>query len=117
MPPAVKPILALLPNPSSNVYLLDTNHCSQIIAGDRQVIQEILSRRNEGVAISVIVQGELRFMAEHSAQRTENLNQIQGFLERFDLYPISADISLFWFRRTVISIEYSKSQHYGLNPG
>jgi tRNA(fMet)-specific endonuclease VapC len=46
-----------------------------------------------GVAISVIVQGELRFMTENSARRTENLDRIQGFLERFDLYPVSADIS------------------------
>jgi tRNA(fMet)-specific endonuclease VapC len=75
------------------MYLLDTNHCSQIIAGDRQVIQAVLSRRSAGVAISVIVQGELRFMAENSARRTENLDRIQDFLERFDWYPVSAEIS------------------------
>jgi tRNA(fMet)-specific endonuclease VapC len=75
------------------MYLLDTNHCSRIIAGDRSVIQATLSRRNAGMAISVIVEGELRFMAEHSERRSENRARVHSFLERFDLYPVSSDIS------------------------
>ncbi len=75
------------------MYLLDTNHCSRIIAGDQQVIRAVLRRRNAGVAISVIIRGELQFMAENSSRKTENRDRIEGFLERFDLYPISAEIS------------------------
>jgi tRNA(fMet)-specific endonuclease VapC len=41
------------------MYLLDTNHCSRIIQGEPNVLQAILSKQNAGVAISVIVQGEL----------------------------------------------------------
>ena len=75
------------------MYLLDTNHCSQIIAGDPIVLANIVIRRNEGVAINVIVQGELLFMAENSDLKTENRLRVQSFLERFDLYPISPEIS------------------------
>lgn len=75
------------------MYLLDTNHCSRILQGDSGVLQAILSRRNVGVALSVIVQGELLFMAENSDRRAENLDQVQTFLKMFDLYPINAEIS------------------------
>jgi tRNA(fMet)-specific endonuclease VapC len=75
------------------MYLLDTNHCSRIIAGDPLVLQNILNRRNEGVAINVIIQGELLFMAENSDLKAENRLRVQSFLERFDLYPISPEIS------------------------
>ncbi len=75
------------------MYLLETNHCSQIIAGDPIVLASIVIRRNEGVAINVIVQGELLFMAENSDLKTENRSRVQSFLERFDLYPISPEIS------------------------
>lgn len=70
------------------MYLLDTNHCSRIIQGDPIVLQAILSRRNAQVSLSVIVQGEMLFMAENSDRRTENLDQVQTFLKMFDLYPI-----------------------------
>jgi tRNA(fMet)-specific endonuclease VapC len=62
------------------MYLLDTNHCSRIIAGDPLVLQNILTRRNEGVAINVIVQGELLFMAENSDLKAENRPRVQSFL-------------------------------------
>jgi tRNA(fMet)-specific endonuclease VapC len=75
------------------MYLLDTNHCSRIIQGEPTVLQAILNRRNAGVALSVIVQGELLFMAENSERRLENLEQVQTFLKMFDLYPISDEIS------------------------
>jgi tRNA(fMet)-specific endonuclease VapC len=75
------------------MYLLDTNHCSRIIQGNPTVLQAILSRRNAGVALSVIVQGELLFMAENSERRAENLDHVQTFLKMFDLYPVSDEIS------------------------
>lgn len=75
------------------MYLLDTNHCSRIIQGNPTVLEAILSRRNAGVALSVIVQGELLFMAENSDRKAENLDRVQTFLKMFDVYPISEEIS------------------------
>ena len=39
------------------MYLLDTNHCSRIIAGDRKLAQQLQLHRGDGVATSVIVRG------------------------------------------------------------
>jgi tRNA(fMet)-specific endonuclease VapC len=80
------------------MYLLDTNHCSQIINGNLAVIQAALSRRDAGMAINVITQGELLFMAENSEMKATNLERVQTFLDRFDLYPINADTSIVYAR-------------------
>jgi tRNA(fMet)-specific endonuclease VapC len=75
------------------MYFLDTNHCSRIISGDQQVIQAAFTRRSEGVSISVIVQGELLFMAEYSERKAENIARVQSFLGGFDIYPINSEVS------------------------
>jgi tRNA(fMet)-specific endonuclease VapC len=75
------------------MYLIDTNHCSYIVEGHPVVMQAILSRRKAGIAISVVIQGELLYMAERSSAKTENLARIQQFLSRFECYPITAEIS------------------------
>lgn len=43
------------------------------------------------LAISVIVAGELRFMAQNSQQRTANLIKINAFLQRINLYGIDKE--------------------------
>jgi tRNA(fMet)-specific endonuclease VapC len=75
------------------MYLTDTNHCSYIIQGHPLVMQAILSRRKAGIAISVVIQGELLYMAERSSAKADNLTRIQQFLSRFECYPITAEIS------------------------
>jgi tRNA(fMet)-specific endonuclease VapC len=40
------------------MYLLDTNHCSRIIAGDHPLIQQLQAHLEDGIATSVIVRGE-----------------------------------------------------------
>ena len=61
------------------MYLLDTNHCSRIIAGDRKLAQQLQLHRGDGVATSVIVRGELRFMVQKSQQQAENLKAVNAF--------------------------------------
>lgn len=68
--------------------LLDTNHCSLILEGDPQVRERLLQKGSVLVATSVIVRGELRFMAAHSARKTENLARVEAFLQRIHLFPI-----------------------------
>jgi tRNA(fMet)-specific endonuclease VapC len=75
------------------MYLLDTNYCSRIITGDPQAIQAMLSHRRQGIAISVIVEGELRFMAENSELKLDNLARVQSLLERLDVCPVNSNIS------------------------
>ncbi|MDB9528573.1 type II toxin-antitoxin system VapC family toxin [Oscillatoria sp. CS-180] len=74
------------------VYLLDTNHCSRIINGDTTLIDRLQQNANVGVSTSVIVRGELIFMAQNSQQRASNLQRVQAFLTAIDLYPINKSI-------------------------
>jgi tRNA(fMet)-specific endonuclease VapC len=75
------------------MYLLDTNHCSRIINGDLSVIGQLQKNAGAGVSTSVIVRGELIFMAQNSQQRTANLQRVQAFLQVIDLYPVNGAVS------------------------
>ncbi|MBD2168754.1 type II toxin-antitoxin system VapC family toxin [Calothrix membranacea FACHB-236] len=75
------------------MYLLDTNHCSRIIFGESNVIQQLQTHSEAGVSTSVIVRGELLYMAAKSEQTAANLQRIQAFLNTIDLYPINLPIS------------------------
>jgi len=75
------------------MYLLDTNHCSRIIAGDRTLTQQLQAHQADGIATSVIVRGELRFMVQKSQRQIENLQAVNAFLQRIALYPINAAVA------------------------
>ncbi|MBD2629458.1 type II toxin-antitoxin system VapC family toxin [Trichormus variabilis] len=75
------------------MYLLDTNHCSRIIFGETNLIQQLEVHNEAGVATSVIVRGELLFMAAKSQQTDANIQQVKAFLNTIDLYPINLSIS------------------------
>jgi tRNA(fMet)-specific endonuclease VapC len=48
------------------MYMLDTNHCSRLLAGDAQVLGHITRIDLRQLATCVIVRGELMFMAEQT---------------------------------------------------
>jgi tRNA(fMet)-specific endonuclease VapC len=75
------------------MYLLDTNHCSHIIFGEPDLIQQLQVHSEAGVATSVIVRGELLYMAAKSEQTVANRQQVKAFLDTIDLYPINLPIS------------------------
>ncbi|ALB39163.1 twitching motility protein PilT [Anabaena sp. WA102] len=75
------------------MYLLDTNHCSRIIFGETNLIQQLELHSEAGVATSVIVRGELLYMAAKSQQTAANIQQVNAFLNKIDLYPINLSIS------------------------
>lgn len=75
------------------MYLVDTNHCSRIILGEPTLIQQLQLHSETGVATSVIVRGELFYMAAKSEQKAANLKQVRSFLDTIDLYPINLPIS------------------------
>ena len=71
------------------MFLLDTNHCSRIISGDPELIQQLQNHSGVGVTTSVIVRGELLYMAAKSAQTAANHQRVKAFLNTIDLYPIN----------------------------
>ena len=75
------------------MYLLDTNHCSRIIAGDYTLAQRLQAHLGDGIATSVIVRGELRFMVQKSQQQAENLQVVNAFLQTISLYPVSGAVA------------------------
>lgn len=75
------------------MYLLDTNHCSRIIFGETNLIQQLELHSEASVATSVIVRGELLYMAAKSQQTAANIQQVNAFLNTIDLYPINLSIS------------------------
>ncbi|MDT9294562.1 MAG: type II toxin-antitoxin system VapC family toxin [Arthrospira platensis PCC 7345] len=68
------------------MYLLDTNHCSYLIRKEATVWEKALAIGTENLATCVIVQGELIFMAEKSAQKTQNLANVNDFLQYLRIY-------------------------------
>ena len=75
------------------MYLLDTNHCSQIIKANLDIIKKLQENSSQGVGISVISRGELIFMVEKSERVEENYKKLSPFLDNINTYLIDNAIS------------------------
>ena len=75
------------------MYLLDTNHFSRLILGDAMVRQQIASMGELNVAISIITQGEVLYMAYNSERRQRNLTLFQAYLADISIYGLNDAIS------------------------
>lgn len=75
------------------IYLLDTNQCSHIINQNPKILSKLTTlNRDDILATSVIVCGELMYMAEKSARKSENLIIVRSFLETMTLIDINRKI-------------------------
>lgn len=74
-------------------YLLDTNHCSLVFKGNPNVIQQLNVYGDTQVVTSVIVCGELVYMAHKSVQREQNLRHIEHLLNRLTIYHLDARVA------------------------
>ena len=61
--------------------------------GVHTLINRLQEVGNALTVTSVIVAGELQFMAQNSQQRTANLVRVRTFLQRIDVYPIDLAIA------------------------
>jgi len=75
------------------MYLLDTNHCSRIIAGDAALLQVLRQHLGDGVATSAIVRGEMLYMVYKSDRVVENLQTVNAFLQTIAIYPVNREVS------------------------
>ena len=73
------------------MYLLDTNHCSQLLANNPTVTKKLSDLGDVIVGTCVIVQGELVFGALISEQRETNLQRIEEFLNDVNVYQIDQE--------------------------
>jgi tRNA(fMet)-specific endonuclease VapC len=70
-------------------YLLDTNHCFQLIAREARLVAALEARPTARLMTSVVVAGELRYGAAISERRRENATAVEDFLGRIDQLLIS----------------------------
>ncbi len=75
------------------MYLLDTNHCSNLIFGELKIIRKIEEIGTDKVAISVVTEAELLYMAENSQKIVENLAIVGEFLKDIPVYNIDSKVS------------------------
>lgn len=61
-------------------FLLDTNICIYALKQHPIVLENLLSRRRDDVAVSVITEGELRTRAAKSAAAAKTLRLVENFL-------------------------------------
>lgn len=74
------------------MYLLDTNHCSDIITGRNPNTINKLKQLPEDaqLAINSIIYGELVLMVEKSKRKMQNAPRLDDFIRRVRLYPLDA---------------------------
>jgi tRNA(fMet)-specific endonuclease VapC len=75
------------------MLLLDTNHCSSILEGDTSVLQQMTERSATIAFVSVVTEGELRFMAEKSSNQKANLDRVNQLLLDMNVIPIDSEIA------------------------
>jgi len=75
-------------------YLLDTNHASKLLEGNKPLFSKVRALKNSGsrFGISMSILGELFFAVYASKRREKNLQQLKLFLEDVILwnYDIAA---------------------------
>ena len=75
------------------IYLLDTNQCSQIINKNPKILYKLSTLDRDDIqATSVIVCGELMYMAENSARKNENVLIVRSFIENITIISIDRKV-------------------------
>jgi tRNA(fMet)-specific endonuclease VapC len=74
-------------------YLLDTNHCSQIIMQNAGLLDRLAQHQEDTFFTCTIVQGELIDMVARSQQKAANLLLVRQFLANISVCPITPEIA------------------------
>ena len=75
------------------MFLLDTNHSFRVIESDPDVLARLHEVSGILIATSIIVQGELLFMAQRSERQADNLRRVRTFLSGIRIYPVDGDMA------------------------
>lgn len=78
---------------SSDLLLLDTNHCFRIIAADPHFLEHLDAVGSESIVTSTVVAGELYYGAARSERAAENWSAVSRFLHALDVLPISSAVA------------------------
>ncbi|MBD2091853.1 type II toxin-antitoxin system VapC family toxin [Microcoleus sp. FACHB-1515] len=80
------------------MYLLDTNHCSDILSRKNANVANKLSQlpRESSISINTIIYGELTLMVEKSERRPENLVLLNDFLRLVRIYTVDEGTAMIY---------------------
>jgi tRNA(fMet)-specific endonuclease VapC len=78
------------------VYLLDTNHCSNLIDKNPIIYKMLTNLGTTQVATCAIVRGELRYMVEKSTRKLENEVKVNEFLSGIEIFPVDDSAADFY---------------------
>jgi tRNA(fMet)-specific endonuclease VapC len=76
-------------------YLLDTNICICFLKGQFELDSKIEMRGIENCYLSEITVAELKFGAENSHKREENLEVVSSFIAQFTILPIINSLDIY----------------------
>lgn len=90
------------------MYLLDTNHYSKLLANHHSIVNKLRELNQYGnfkIAISSVTEAEIRFMAENSKQKKENMDRIERALRGTKIHTPDSETSRIYaqFRFQVLS--------------
>ena len=72
-------------------FLLDTDTCIYALKQDRNILDQLLSKSREDVAVSVITEAELRTGAAKSSSPIKTLRLIENFLRPLAVADFTSD--------------------------
>ena len=72
-------------------FMLDTDTCIYIIKNYPEKLRERFNQSASELCISSITLGELRFGAEKSARRADNLREVAAFVGRLEVLPFGEE--------------------------
>jgi tRNA(fMet)-specific endonuclease VapC len=76
-------------------YLLDTNICVYLKNGDHIIARKVGEVLSKNCFMSEVTLTELKFGAEYSPRREENMRKVDSLLAQFDVIPISHSIDVY----------------------
>jgi len=88
------------------MYLLDTTHCIALFNNKPSVVQKLNELGKLKISTSVIVRGELFFGVYKAERLTENLQQINTFLDYIQIHLIDEETSEIYGRLKSTILDY-----------
>lgn len=76
-------------------FLLDTNICIHFLAQEYNIKEKIQKAGLENCLVSEITIAELKFGAENSQNKGNNIRTIDNFIKRFSVIPIYNSLDIY----------------------
>ena len=76
------------------MYVLDTNICIELMAGDRRVIEHMAALERVRVSVSAVTIAELAYGAARCAKPDYELAQVNRLVRNFVVLPVDSAVAM-----------------------